>query len=154
MAQTILQISETNIFPNIVDHAGLMHQHLHCLIESRLQETPPGQTSTSLHKSSFPALKMMDAMEEKLSMPSNGCPKMISLMKLAQSTEQEVTTMDKNAQQWLYAKTVCQTSHASSQIPIILTELKNTDKSPEKRPWCKKFTKEDLLLVVLLYQML
>jgi len=41
----------------------------------------------------------MDAMEEKLSMPLNGCPKMISLMKLAQSTEQEVTTMDKNAQQ-------------------------------------------------------
>jgi len=40
---------------------------------------------------------MMDAMEEKLLMPSNGCPKMISLMKLAQSTEQEVTTMDKNA---------------------------------------------------------
>jgi hypothetical protein len=57
-----------------------------------------GQTSTSLHKSSFPALKMMDVTEEKPSMPLNGCPKMISLMKLAQYTEPEVTTMDKNAQ--------------------------------------------------------
>jgi hypothetical protein len=97
MELTILQISETNTSPNIVDHAGLMHQHLHCLIELRLQEKLLGQILTSLHKFSFLALKMMDATEEKLSTPSNGCPKMISLMKLAQSTEQEVTIMDKNA---------------------------------------------------------
>ena len=97
MELTILQISETNTSHNIVDHAGLMRQHLHCLIELRLQEKLLGQTLTSLHKFSFLALKMMDATEEKLSTPSNGCPKMISLMKLAQSTEQEVTIMDKNA---------------------------------------------------------
>jgi hypothetical protein len=39
---------------------------------------------------------MMDVTEERLSMPSNGCLKMISLMKLVLSTEQEVTIMDKN----------------------------------------------------------
>jgi hypothetical protein len=40
---------------------------------------------------------MMDAMEEKLSMPSNGCPKMKSLMRPAQFTEPEAMTMGKNA---------------------------------------------------------
>jgi len=55
MVQTILQISETNIFPNIVDHAGLTQQLLLFQIESKSQEMPHGQISTSHHKSWFPA---------------------------------------------------------------------------------------------------
>ena len=154
MVLTILQTLETSTFLNIVDHAGLMHQHLLCLIESRLQEKLLGLILILLHKFWFLALKMMDATVEKLSMPSNGWIKMTSLMKHAQFTEPEVMIMGRNVQLWQFAKTACQMSHASFQIHTIPTGLKNTDKFQGSKLWCRKSIKEDLLLAVLLYLML
>jgi hypothetical protein len=68
---------------------------------------------------------MMDAMEEKLSMPSNGCPKMISLMKLAQSIELEDMIMASSAPILLFAEIVTHMSHALFLMNIKFTMLNN-----------------------------
>jgi hypothetical protein len=62
-------------------------------IESRSQERLPGQTSTSPLKCSFLAVVMTDATVVRLTMPSSGCTATKSLMRLALSTELEVTIM-------------------------------------------------------------
>jgi hypothetical protein len=81
-----------------VDLAGLMLLHQLSQIESRLLERLPGQISTLLLKFSSPAPKTLVATVEMLTTPSSGCPKTKSLMRLAPSTEPEVTIMVKSAQ--------------------------------------------------------
>lgn len=103
MEPTSLPISETNMFHNIVVHAGLMQLLQLCLIELRLPERQLGLILTLLHKFLFLVLEMMDAMEVKHIMLSSGCQLIRLLMKPAQSIELEAMIMVWNAQLWQYA---------------------------------------------------
>jgi len=82
---------------NTADLAGLMLPPQLFQTESRSLERLLGLISTSLHKFSFLAAVMMDAMVVRLTMHSNRCQRMRSLMRLAPFTEPEVTITDKHA---------------------------------------------------------
>ena len=85
------------MFHNTLDLVGLTLQPLLFQTESRLPERLLGLISTSPHKSLFLAVVMTDATEVRLTMLSSGWLRTRSLTRLAQSTEQEATIMDKLA---------------------------------------------------------
>merc|ERR1711937_1015327 len=121
------------MFHNTVDLAGLMPPPQLFPIESRSQERLPGQTSTSLLKSSSLAVMTMAAMVERLTMLSNGCQRTRSLTRPVLFTEPEVTIMVTDAQPWLFARTACHTNHASFQTSTWSMELKSMAKFLESK---------------------
>jgi hypothetical protein len=97
---------------------------------------------------------MMVVTEERPSVPLNSCTRTTLLMRLVQFTELEDTTTVKNVHQFNSAETATQVDPALSLMNIKFITSTHSDQSKESRPCSKKSTKEDLLLVVLLSQML
>jgi hypothetical protein len=122
------------MFLSIVDLAGHMLPLQLSLIESRSREILLGPISTLLHRFSFLAnLKTMGAMEVNQSMLMNGCTTTTSQMKLAPSTQLEVTIMDTSALISLCAETAILTNLATFLTNIWSTELMSSLTSQERK---------------------
>jgi hypothetical protein len=125
---------EISIFPNIVDHAGLMLQPLPCLIVSRLPVKLHGLISTSPLKFLSLAQVMTVATVVKLTMLLSGCMTMKLLMRPAQSIVPVDTTTELNAHNNSCVRTVVMMVAAGLKITTRFTKPMSMVQLREKRP--------------------